>query len=691
MLKYIFPILIFTLYAQDNITPYDLIKFENKYYIANSYDPYSGKVLDYYDNGIKKLEGHYANGIKDGVWLEFYDSGKLKSETIHNNNQAAYTSFFESGEIKLFGLLINDLKYGLWIRFDTEGNERIHSFFSMGILESEVEIDIPTKPEKKVVLKSDLKIENLSEADITIEIDKINLELKNGEYITYFDSGKYLVEFYEDNLLEGVSTLYYKSDKKNIVRSFSKGKIDARTYEYDELGILKSMYQETFDEDNNLLKHGEYISYHLNESIYEMGQLQNGYRFGEWFMYDNNSTKEKDVSYDLETKDDNSDFIKANVISYYDSGKIESRYSAFYHINCDYLNECTVYDGVQHSKEIKNGLFISFYNNGALKEKGEYYNNVKDGWWNGYYKSGKISYNIDYIEGSGAYTSFYDMKNTLTKKLGYYTDEVKNGLWRDYNPDGELLRSYYYRNDLLDVNKPMNIYYTSDDISLINQDDLVYAYDIDNPSVKSSFYCKGIAEDYTFDGAYDEYYINNNIKSTGIYKNGIKFSYWKEYYEDETLKSQIVFDDVGSGKYESYLKSGEISSVGSYKNYLRDGKWITYYSDGGVEWILFFLNDKINPNKLCSNWYQNGYKRIEGYLVLYNDDIIWDGKYIEYYDNGIIYLNGNFSFNKKTGTWLEYYPNRVLKSQGDYSEDKVVGKWNYFNDKGDLIKTESYE
>ena len=49
MLKYIFPILIFTLYAQDNITPYDLIKFENKYYIANSYNPYSGRIIDYYD------------------------------------------------------------------------------------------------------------------------------------------------------------------------------------------------------------------------------------------------------------------------------------------------------------------------------------------------------------------------------------------------------------------------------------------------------------------------------------------------------------------------------------------------------------------------------------------------------------------------------------------------------------------
>ena len=83
MLKYIFPILIFILLANKNITNNDLVEFDNKYYLANSYNPYSGKVMDYYENGIKKSEGYFDDGIKNGTWLEFYSSGKLKTEIIY--------------------------------------------------------------------------------------------------------------------------------------------------------------------------------------------------------------------------------------------------------------------------------------------------------------------------------------------------------------------------------------------------------------------------------------------------------------------------------------------------------------------------------------------------------------------------------------------------------------------------------
>ena len=96
---------------------------------------------------------------------------------------------------------------------------------------------------------------------------------------------------------------------------------------------------------------------------------------------------------------------------------------------------------------------------------------------------------------------------------------------------------------------------------------------------------------YVFNGVYEEYYLSNNLKSIGIYKDGIKYSYWKEYYENNIIKSKVIFDDYGNGEYESYLKSGEVSSTGFYKNYLKDGKWITYYPSGNVEWILFYLSD----------------------------------------------------------------------------------------------------
>jgi len=679
MLKYIFPILVFILLAEKNITNNDLVKFDNKYYLANSYNPYSGKVVDYYDNGIKKLEGFYEVGIKDGTWLKFYSSGKLKSEIIYNNNQASYTSFDSNGYIHSFGMLIDDIKEGLWIEFDEDGNEKFYSYFSNGFLDSLVEVFVPIE-----IIQDTLEISKLDSLDY-IKTKKI-LEIKNGEYIRYFDSGKYLVEFYKDDLLEGLSTLYYENGKKHIERTYSMGLINGKTYEYNGLGLLNSIYQEKYDENNNLLKDGEYISYHLNETIKEIGFLKNGYRYGSWFVFDKNSKKYKDLFYNLDLMDSDSNFIPTNVIAYYPSGEKQYEYLAHSYLDCYNQNLCSINDGNQHNKEIKNGSFISLYKEGALKEKGQYDNGIKNSLWNEYYASGKILASIDYINGNGLYTSYYDKKNTITFEIGYYIDEKRNGMWREYDISGELIKKYFYHNDVLDVNHPMEIYYNSDELSTFG-----LSYDIDNLFIKMRFYCKGLPRKYSFNGVYEEYYVNNNLKTRGIYKDGIKYSYWKEYYENNLLKSEVIFDENGNGEYNSYLNSGEISSTGFYRNYLKEGKWITYYPSGSVEWILFYLNDKINPNKLCSNWYETGYKKIEGFLVEYNNQVIWDGKYIEYYDNGIIYLQGEYTFGKKHGNWLEYYPNRVLKSDGNFVNNKEFDKWYYYNEEGDLIKTEIYE
>ena len=37
--------------------------------------------MQYYENGILKLEGEYLNGEKNGIIKEYYDDGKLKYES----------------------------------------------------------------------------------------------------------------------------------------------------------------------------------------------------------------------------------------------------------------------------------------------------------------------------------------------------------------------------------------------------------------------------------------------------------------------------------------------------------------------------------------------------------------------------------------------------------------------------------
>ena len=45
-------------------------------YSPNSNKPYTGDIYSIYVNGKKKLEGKYNNGIKDGLWIEWYKNGQ---------------------------------------------------------------------------------------------------------------------------------------------------------------------------------------------------------------------------------------------------------------------------------------------------------------------------------------------------------------------------------------------------------------------------------------------------------------------------------------------------------------------------------------------------------------------------------------------------------------------------------------
>ena len=46
-----------------------------------------GKCLEWYENGVKKLEGYWINGLKDGKWEYWNDIGKVLKEEMHENGE----------------------------------------------------------------------------------------------------------------------------------------------------------------------------------------------------------------------------------------------------------------------------------------------------------------------------------------------------------------------------------------------------------------------------------------------------------------------------------------------------------------------------------------------------------------------------------------------------------------------------
>ncbi len=72
-------------------------------------------------------------------------------------------------------------------------------------------------------------------------------------------------------------------------------------------------------------------------------------------------------------------------------------------------------------------------------------------------------------------------------------------------------------------------------------------------------------------------------------------------------------------------------------------------------------------------------------------DGIGQGTWINYYENGNYKEIGTYQQNKVKGPIKKYHPNGKLAAEGNYREWRIrVGEWKYYDQKGNLIKTENY-
>ena len=688
MLKFLFLITVSFLINQNTITSSELVEFENKFYLANSYNPYSGKLIDYYDNGIIMLHGNLDKGHKIDDWFEFYNDGSVKSQKSYKKNKIIITYFDQNQTVVSTGIKLNNKKDGKWVYFDSSGIEIEYLFYSNGILDSTLNLvkKIYADTVKIAIIEKDsLKIFDdkiINKIDDKID-DKIGKDIKDGEYITKYSSGRYLVENYKNGILHGPHIIYHKNGFKSIDRFFVNGNIDRITSEFNNIGVLISKYHEYLNNNNIIDKNGEYISYHPNGKIFQEGIMISGYRYGYWIEYNDKGSKNREIYYDVDPLSLNQKYIITNITTFYNNGNKNLEYIVYTYDKCLYSDEeCSAFLGNKINLEILNGDFNSFYSNGQLKSEGNYLNDNKIGTWVAYYISGVIKSTTKYVNDIGHFTSFFENHPNKIYQLGFYKNGFKSGEWKEYNINAEMIKSYFMNKGLVDINEPFTIYYESDEL----ENDINY-----KGQKKIEFHCSGNEDDCIYSGLYKKYFPNNQLEIIGNYKNNNKFGKWNYFYLNGSLNNEEIFDEYGNGTYKSYYITGELKATGRYRDNLKDGKWIYYYKNKMKEWVIFYLHDNVNPNQLSSKWYESGYKNIEGYLKEFSDEVIWDDKYIEYYENGIISKEGYYNKNKKNGKWIEYYTNRVMKNSGYYIDNKQFGEWEYYSHDGILIEKKYFD
>ena len=76
----------------------------------------------YFDNGKVKAEGIFLQNFKTGWWVEFYESGKIKSDSVLNLYDGFWKTYHESGKLESIGEYKNGIQIGYWTRNFENGN-----------------------------------------------------------------------------------------------------------------------------------------------------------------------------------------------------------------------------------------------------------------------------------------------------------------------------------------------------------------------------------------------------------------------------------------------------------------------------------------------------------------------------------------------------------------------------------------
>ena len=109
------------------------------------------------------------------------------------------------------------------------------------------------------------------------------------------------------------------------------------------------------------------------------------------------------------------------------------------------------------------------------------------------------------------------------------------------------------------------------------------------------------------------------------------------------------------------------------------GQVIKKYKDGQVKSIENFKNGKLNGE--FKEFFENGSLFQVG--TFKNGDM----KNIK-----VFYENGNLKFEQnlkdRKGKYRGYYPNGKLEAEGEVFQGDEIGLWKYYNEEGNLLKTE---
>lgn len=316
-----------------------------------------------------------ASGFKQGLWKYFYDNDVLKIEVSYVNNK----------------------KHGIYKEFSPEGNL--------------------------------LKIEKYENDQLIVDaVETRKMDMR----IDYYKNGSpKIMGTYYNGIAEGVRREF--NEKGQVIQSYimKSGFIIGKGI-MDENGMKQGIWEEYYDE--TYAKPNEKI-------LRSKGKYKNSKPVGDWKYFMLNGNIEIEGSYDATGKKE------GEWIWYYPNGKIL--------IKDNYLDgkkEGSYVEYDENNNIIAKGNFIEDQEDGYwirlnkdFTETGKYIDGKREGKWKGFYKNDNPTYECSFVDNNynGSYVTYWE--NGRMKEQGNYQFGLRNGTWRQFDSLGNLFLMVTYK------------------------------------------------------------------------------------------------------------------------------------------------------------------------------------------------------------------------------------------------------
>jgi antitoxin component YwqK of YwqJK toxin-antitoxin module len=281
-----------------------------------------GKWYTFYENGNVHVEGNYQDDMKDGYFKVYAENGDLISldkyvkdvkqpEAQEVRKLDVKSEYYPDGKVKASGTFHDGIPEGIYREYSHDGQITHSLIYNMGTIIGEG------------IVKEDGN--------------------RDGHWKDLYPDGKLKAEGdYKDGLQVGEWKFYYPGGKlEQFGKYTTTGKLNGTWKWYYDSGQIKRE-----EEYNNGLKDGMHTEYDENDKIVEEGEYVDDQEDGPWFttigdylergMYRDGLKNGKWVSYHLTTTGEKTDsvlsfsgsFVEDNPdgkhIYYWDNGKVKN-------------------------------------------------------------------------------------------------------------------------------------------------------------------------------------------------------------------------------------------------------------------------------------------------------------------------------------------------------------------------------